>query len=43
MAGNALKLDPELWQALKIYAIRKGVTVRSVLERLIKAELGIGA
>lgn len=39
MASNALKLDPALWQALKIHAVTKGVTIRQILERLIKAEL----
>jgi|GEM_PF-3296641 predicted transcriptional regulator len=36
---TSLKLDPELWRKVKLLAIKRGVTLKSLIEELLALEV----
>jgi len=36
---TSIRVDDALWKEAKIYAIRKGITLTELIERLLKDEL----
>ncbi|PSO04836.1 hypothetical protein B9Q12_01735 [Candidatus Marsarchaeota G2 archaeon ECH_B_SAG-G06] len=41
MAGKvtSIKVDPELWMAAKLLAVRRGITLKAMIESLLRAEI----
>jgi predicted DNA-binding ribbon-helix-helix protein len=39
---TSIRVDEELWKEAKIYAIRNGITLADLLEKLLKEELRKG-
>lgn len=36
---TSIRVDDELWKEAKIYAVRKGITLTDLIEKLLKKEL----
>ena len=36
---TSIRVDDDLWKEAKIYAIRKGISLTELIERLLKKEL----
>jgi len=36
---TSIKVDPELWMAAKLLAVRRGITLKAMIESLLRAEI----
>jgi len=39
---TSIKVDPELWRLAKLLALQRGITLRSMIESLLRAEVESG-
>jgi len=36
---TSIKVDPELWMAARLLAVRRGITLKAMIESLLRAEI----